>query len=57
MASATSLFLIDGDFRRRAAISHCLAGSEIHFVQGWWSMAILCKTLQSCSSENDYISS
>jgi FixJ family two-component response regulator len=30
MAGATSLFLIDGDFRRRAAISHCLAGSEIH---------------------------
>jgi FixJ family two-component response regulator len=30
MATATSLFLIDGDFRRRAAISHCLAGSEIH---------------------------
>ena len=28
--SATSLFLIDGDFRRRAAISHCLSGSGIH---------------------------
>ena len=26
----TNLFLVDGDFRRRAAISHCLAGSNIH---------------------------
>ncbi|WP_227711340.1 response regulator transcription factor [Novosphingobium ovatum] len=26
----TSLFLVDGDVRRRAAISHCLAGSGIH---------------------------
>ena len=30
MATATSLFLIDSDFRRRAAISHCLAGSGVH---------------------------
>jgi len=30
MVRATSLFLIDGDFRRRAAISHCLAGSGVH---------------------------
>lgn len=30
MSSATSLFLIDGDFRRRAAITHCLAGSGVH---------------------------
>ncbi|MBU6266005.1 MAG: LuxR family transcriptional regulator [Sphingomonadales bacterium] len=30
MSNATSLYLIDGDFRRRAAISHCLAGSEVH---------------------------
>ena len=25
-----NLFLVEGDFRRRAAISHCLAGSNIH---------------------------
>lgn len=30
MSSTTQLSLIDGDFRRRAAISHCLAGSGIH---------------------------
>ncbi|NBC37525.1 LuxR family transcriptional regulator [Novosphingobium sp. FSY-8] len=30
MNSMTSLFLVDGDVRRRAAISHCLAGSGIH---------------------------
>jgi len=30
MSNATSLYLIDGDIRRRAAISHCLAGSEVH---------------------------
>ena len=28
MRSATSIFLVDGDFRRRAAISHCLAGNS-----------------------------
>ena len=27
---ANNIFLVDGDFRRRAAISHCLAGSPIH---------------------------
>ena len=26
----TVIFLVDGDFRRRAAISHCLAGTDIH---------------------------
>ena len=30
MSRGTSLFLVDSDFRRRAAISHCLAGSGIH---------------------------
>ncbi len=30
MSNGTSLFLVDGDVRRRAAISHCLAGSSIH---------------------------
>src|ERR1700709_1147668 len=25
-----NLFLVDGDFRRRAAISHCLSGTVIH---------------------------
>ena len=30
LSNATSIFLVDGDFRRRAAISHCLAGSIIH---------------------------
>jgi FixJ family two-component response regulator len=30
LRSATSIFLVDGEFRRRAAISHCLAGSAIH---------------------------
>ena len=30
MSNATSLFFVDGDVRRRAAISHCLAGSGIH---------------------------
>ncbi|MDE2405378.1 MAG: LuxR family transcriptional regulator [Sphingomonadales bacterium] len=30
MDAAISLFLIDEDVRRRAAISHCLAGSPIH---------------------------
>ena len=30
MSTGTSLFLVDGDVRRRAAISHCLAGSSIH---------------------------
>ncbi|HWU02030.1 MAG TPA: LuxR C-terminal-related transcriptional regulator [Novosphingobium sp.] len=30
MSNATSLFLVDNDVRRRAAISHCLAGSGIH---------------------------
>ncbi|RVU07843.1 LuxR family transcriptional regulator [Novosphingobium umbonatum] len=30
MTNGTSLFLVDGDVRRRAAISHCLAGSMIH---------------------------
>ena len=28
--SVNNIFLVDGDFRRRAAISHCLAGSPIH---------------------------
>ncbi|WP_292922004.1 carboxymuconolactone decarboxylase family protein, partial [Novosphingobium sp. SCN 63-17] len=30
MNNGTSLFLVDGDVRRRAAISHCLAGSTVH---------------------------
>ncbi|HZU63543.1 MAG TPA: LuxR C-terminal-related transcriptional regulator [Novosphingobium sp.] len=30
MSTGTSLFLVDGDVRRRAAISHCLVGSTIH---------------------------
>jgi FixJ family two-component response regulator len=30
LSTGTSLFLVDGDVRRRAAISHCLAGSSIH---------------------------
>ena len=30
MTKVSTLFLIDGDFRRRAAISHYLAGSGIH---------------------------
>ena len=30
MDTGTNIFLIDGDVRRRAAISHCLAGSAIH---------------------------
>ncbi len=30
MNRATNIFLVDGDFRRRAAISHCLADSAIH---------------------------
>ena len=30
MNNGTSLFLVDGDVRRRAAISHCLSGSTIH---------------------------
>jgi two-component system response regulator FixJ len=30
LTNGTSLFLVDGDVRRRAAISHCLAGSMIH---------------------------
>ena len=30
MINGTSLFLVDGDVRRRAAISHCLSGSTIH---------------------------
>lgn len=30
MTQRTSLLLVDGDFRRRAAISHCLAGSDLH---------------------------
>ena len=29
-SSVSNIFLVDGDFRRRAAISHCLAGSPIH---------------------------
>ncbi|MEY2944287.1 MAG: hypothetical protein RLY97_2301 [Pseudomonadota bacterium] len=28
--TSTNLFLVDGDFRRRATISHCLADSPIH---------------------------
>jgi FixJ family two-component response regulator len=30
MTKVSTLFLVDGDVRRRAAISHCLAGSGIH---------------------------
>lgn len=30
MNGGTTIALVDGDFRRRAAISHCLAGSSIH---------------------------
>jgi len=30
LSTGTSLFLVDGDVRRRAAISHCLVGSTIH---------------------------
>jgi len=30
LINGTSLFLVDGDVRRRAAISHCLSGSTIH---------------------------
>ncbi len=30
MNTPSTLILVDGDFRRRAAISHCLAGSGIH---------------------------
>jgi len=30
MTNGTSLFLVDGDVRRRAAISHLLSGSDIH---------------------------
>jgi len=30
MTSAINLILIDADFRRRAAVSHCLAGTGIH---------------------------
>jgi len=30
LSSGTSLFLVDGDFRRRAAISHTLSGGDIH---------------------------
>ena len=30
VSNANNIFLVDGDFRRRAAISHCLAGSPIH---------------------------
>lgn len=30
MNRGNTLILVDGDFRRRASISHCLAGSSIH---------------------------
>ncbi|MBC2665939.1 LuxR family transcriptional regulator [Novosphingobium flavum] len=30
MSRRTNILLVDGDFRRRAAISHCLAGSDLH---------------------------
>lgn len=30
MNTRTSILLVDGDFRRRAAISHCLTGSALH---------------------------
>ena len=30
MNKRSNLLLVDGDFRRRAAISHCLAGSDLH---------------------------
>ncbi len=30
MNRRTNILLVDGDFRRRAAISHCLSGSDLH---------------------------
>ncbi len=30
MSTRTNLHLVDGDFRRRAAISHCLSGAALH---------------------------
>lgn len=30
MNRRTNILLVDGDFRRRAAISHCLSGSHLH---------------------------
>ena len=30
MTQRSNILLVDGDFRRRAAISHCLAGSALH---------------------------
>jgi len=30
LSRLNNIFLVDGDFRRRAAISHCLAGGAIH---------------------------
>ena len=30
MTTRSNILLVDGDFRRRAAISHCLAGSGLH---------------------------
>ena len=30
MSQRTNILLVDGDFRRRAAISHCLSGGDLH---------------------------
>lgn len=30
MSQRSNILLVDGDFRRRAAISHCLSGSDLH---------------------------
>jgi two-component system, LuxR family, response regulator FixJ len=30
MNTRTNILLVDGDFRRRAAISHCLSGGSLH---------------------------
>jgi two-component system response regulator FixJ len=30
MTQRSNILLVDGDFRRRAAISHCLSGSDLH---------------------------
>ena len=30
MSTRTRLLVVDGDFRRRASISHCLSGSDLH---------------------------
>ena len=41
MTQRNSLYLVDGDFRRRAAISHCLAGSDLH-IEPFEDAAELC---------------